>query len=115
MIRILLALALVHGAMCAQAQTQPTNLIPNPVAYSARPGSVCRDKIANLHQKVRISEKVLLRHLEGQKLTDWQLKSAYWLEVGKKGVKVGGKGFNKPMYDTGALYRAFSYEVKTKG
>ena len=88
MIRILLALALVHGAMCAQAQTQPTNLIPNPVAYSARPGSVCRDKIADLHQKVRISEKVLLRHLEGQKLTDWQLKSAYWLEVGKKGVKI---------------------------
>ena len=40
-----------------------------------------------------------------------------WLynRVGKKGVKVSGKGFNKPLYDTGTLYRAFSYEVKAKG
>ena len=36
-------------------------------------------------------------------------------QVGKKEVKISGKGFNKPMYKTGALYRAFSYEVKAKG
>ena len=30
-----------------------------------------------------------------------------------KPVLVPGKGFNKPMYDTGALYESFDYEVKT--
>ena len=29
-----------------------------------------------------------------------------------KPVYVPGKGFNKPMYHTGALYNAFSFEVK---
>ena len=27
-------------------------------------------------------------------------------------VHVEGKGFNKPLYDTGELYHAFSFEVK---
>ena len=84
--KILFALALACGAMSAQAQ--PANFIPAPVAYSPCSGSVCSQKVANLPQKVRISEKALLRHLEGRKLNDWQLKSAYWLELGKKGVKI---------------------------
>ena len=34
--------------------------------------------------------------------------SGGWIynRVAKKGVPVGGKGFNKPLYDTGALYRS---------
>ena len=28
----------------------------------------------------------------------------------KKAVYVPGKGFNKPLFDTGALYDAFDYE-----
>ena len=42
--------------------------------------------------------------------------SGGWIynRVAKKGVKVAGKGFNKPLYRTGALYNAFSYEVKKK-
>lgn len=42
----------------------------------------------DLREKVHISEKALLHHLEGMELADWQLKSAYWLELGKKGVKI---------------------------
>ena len=34
--------------------------------------------------------------------------------VAKKGVYVGGKGFNKPLFDTGALYDAFGYEIEEK-
>ena len=30
----------------------------------------------------------------------------------KKGVYVSGKGFSKPLYDTGALYEAFDYEIE---
>ena len=30
----------------------------------------------------------------------------------KKGVYVPGKGFNKPLFDTGALYEAFGYEIE---
>ena len=84
--RILIALALAFGPM--NVQPQPTNLIPAPVEYSVRPGSVSLDKLAGQGEKVRISPKALLRRLEGRKLADWQLKSAYWLELGKKGVKI---------------------------
>ena len=34
--------------------------------------------------------------------------------VARVGVPVSGKGFNKPLYDTGELYNSFSYEVKEK-
>ena len=34
-----------------------------------------------------------------------------WNRVAKKGVYVSGKGFNKPLYDTGELYNAFGYEI----
>jgi len=30
----------------------------------------------------------------------------------KKGVYIPGKGFNKPLFDTGALYKAFDYEIE---
>ncbi len=42
--------------------------------------------------------------------------SGGWIynRVAKKGVKVSGKGFDKPMYDTGELYNSFSYEVVSK-
>ena len=32
-----------------------------------------------------------------------------------KPVRVEGKGFDKPLYDTGGLYESFDYEVKTGG
>ena len=40
--------------------------------------------------------------------------SGGWIfnRVARKGVLVPGKGFNRPLYDTGALYNAFSYEVE---
>ena len=42
--------------------------------------------------------------------------SGGWIynRVAKKGVYVGGKGINKPLFDTGALYSAFGYEVKDR-
>ena len=84
--RILIAFTLACGVMNTKAQ--PTNLIPAPVEYSVRSGSISSKDMASLHEKVRISEKALLRRLEGRKLADWQLKSAYWLELGKKSVKI---------------------------
>ena len=84
---ILLALAFVCGLMCVKAQAQ-LNLIPAPVEYSARSGCISSKEMAGLHEKVRISQKTLLRLLKGRKLEDWQLKSAYQLELGKKGVKI---------------------------
>ena len=32
----------------------------------------------------------------------------------RKGVYVQGKGFDKPLYDTGALYRSFSWEIVSR-
>ena len=42
--------------------------------------------------------------------------SGGWIynRVAKKGVPVEGKGFDKPLYDTGQLYRDFDYEVKKR-
>ena len=34
--------------------------------------------------------------------------------VAKKGVPVGGKGFDKPLYDTGQLYNDFDFEITGK-
>ena len=40
--------------------------------------------------------------------------SGGWIfnRVARKGVYVSGKGFNKPLFDTGALYSAFDSEVE---
>ena len=42
--------------------------------------------------------------------------SGGWIynRVAKKGVPVEGKGFNKPLYDTGVLYNDFDYDVKKR-
>lgn len=69
-------------------QPEPADLIPAPVELTVRSGSVSSQKLTNLPQKVTISEKALLGRLNGRKLTDWQLKSAYWMEIGKRGVKI---------------------------
>ena len=85
---MLMALALAFLSKSAQAQSQPTNLIPAPAVYSEQPGTISPNRLEALRQKVRISEKALRRRLEGRELADWQMKSAYWLEVGRKGVKI---------------------------
>ena len=40
--------------------------------------------------------------------------SGGWMynRAAKKAVYIPGKGFNKPLYDTGALYDAFDYEIE---
>ena len=42
--------------------------------------------------------------------------SGGWIynRAAKKGVPVRGKGFNKPLYDTGALYSDFDYEIRER-
>ena len=35
-----------------------------------------------------------------------------WNRAAKKAAYVKGKGFNKPLFDTGALYDAFGYEIE---
>ena len=85
---ILISLAFAFGLTNVQAQAQPTDLIPAPAEYSVSPGCISSKEMAGLHEKVRISPKALLRLLKGRKLEDWQLKSAYQLELGKKGVKI---------------------------
>ncbi|MCR5434745.1 MAG: beta-N-acetylhexosaminidase [Bacteroidaceae bacterium] len=85
---ILLALTLALGPMGSHAQSQPTHLIPAPAEYSVRSGTVSPDAMASLHEKVLISEKALLRRLDGRQLTPWQLKSAYWLTLGRRSLKI---------------------------
>ena len=38
-----------------------------------------------------------------------------WNRAAKKAVYVPGKGINKPLFDTGALYDAFDYEIENAG
>ena len=35
-----------------------------------------------------------------------------WNRAAKKDVYIKGKGFNKPLFDTGNLYNAFGYEIE---
>ncbi len=81
--RILIAFFAVLLVAAVEAQTQQTNLIPAPAEYK-----VCKGFAKLSKCKVVKSEKALLHRLEGRELADWQLKSAYWLELGKKGVRI---------------------------
>ena len=83
-----LMLASGCGPKDVQTQCEPADLIPAPVELVVASGSVTSDELADLPEKVKVSEKAILRRLEGQKLTDWQLKSAYWMEIGKKGIRI---------------------------
>ena len=67
---------------------QPKDIIPAPVEYAVQPGSIRSDELARMPEKVRISEGAVRRRLKGRGLADWQIKSAYWLEVGKKRVTI---------------------------
>ena len=42
--------------------------------------------------------------------------SGGWMRnrVSGRPVHIAGKGFNKPLYDTGVLYAAFSYEIRPR-
>ena len=79
-----------HGVLYVKVprMTGPGDLIPAPVEYSLLPGSIRTDGLTQMPEDVRISESDLRQRLNGRKLADWQLKSAYWLEVGEKGVKI---------------------------
>jgi hypothetical protein len=79
-----------HGVLYVKVpgMTGPGDLIPAPVEYSVLPGSIRTDGLTQMPADVRISESDLRQRLNGRKLADWQLQSAYWLEVGEKGVKI---------------------------
>ena len=89
-----LGIVLLAVASCAPKHSevaggaQPGDIIPLPVEYSAQPVGITTEVLKQLPERVRISESALRQHLNGKQLTDWQLKSAYWLEVGKRGVKI---------------------------
>ena len=83
-----LMLAFSCGQKTTESLSEPAGLIPAPVEMIVNPGSISSNDLAKLPKKVKVSEKALLRRLEGQSLTDWQLKSAYWMEVEPKTVKI---------------------------
>lgn len=64
------------------------NMIPAPVKLTVSSGSVSSKELAALPEKVKISKKSLLTHLKGQDLTDWQLESAYRIEISPEAVKI---------------------------
>ena len=85
---VCMALALSYGCKDVQPLSEPADLIPAPVEMTVTPGSISSEGLASLPVKEKISEKALLRHLEGQELTEWQIKSAYWMEITPKCVKI---------------------------
>ena len=78
-----------HGVLYVKVRkmTGPGSIIPAPAEYSVLPGSVRVDGWTQ-SPTVRVSESALRQRLEGRELADWQLKSAYWMEIGKEGVKI---------------------------
>lgn len=78
----------ISSAPKEQETARPGDLIPAPVEYALKDGLVESAKVLQLPQKVKISEKALSKRLSGRELAPWQVKGAYWLEVGKKGVKI---------------------------
>ena len=85
---VCMVLALSYGCKDVQPLSEPADLIPAPVEMTVTPGSISSEGLASLPVKEKISEKELLRYLEGQELTEWQIKSAYWMEITPKCVKI---------------------------
>ena len=79
-----------HGVLYVKVPgvSGPGDIIPAPVEYSVLPGCIQADGLTQLPEEVLVSESALRQQLQGRELADWQLKSAYWLEVGKKGVRI---------------------------
>ena len=66
----------------------PADLIPAPVEYQVGNGCFQTTELARLAPEVKISGKRLQKRLKGRNLADWQLREAYWLEIGKKGIRI---------------------------
>jgi len=79
-----------HGVLYVKVPgvSGPGDIIPAPVEYSVLPGCIRADGLTQSPEEVLLSESALREHLQGRELADWQLKSAYWLEMGKKGVRI---------------------------
>lgn len=86
--RFIITLVITLGVISTQADDYQTNVIPVPAVYIVHPGCVNGSRLSCQRKKVRISEKALLHYLGERKLADWQLKSAYWLEIGEKEVRI---------------------------
>ena len=86
----------------------PEDLIPLPVMYAPGNGCIPSARLSQMEPVVKLSEKKLRKRLEGQALADWQLKQAYWLEIGKKGVKVEAAD------EQGAFYALQSLQMLTE-
>lgn len=85
---VFITLTLSCKPMNTDSESKTTNLIPAPAELALRPGNISSETLCNLPEKVKISSKALLRRLKDHELTDWQLKAAYWLEIGTRGVKI---------------------------
>lgn len=85
---VCMLLAFSYGCKDALPLCEPADLIPAPVEITAKPGCISADVLVSLPEKVKVSQKALLRYLEGQELADWQLKSAYRMEISPKSVKI---------------------------
>ena len=66
----------------------PADLIPAPVEYQVGNGCIHTTDLSRLDPAVSISGKKLLKRLKGRNLADWQLRQAYWLEIGKRGIRI---------------------------
>ena len=96
-----------HGVLYVRVGRTP-NLIPAPVEYQTGKGSISSAQLTQLTPVVTISEKSLQKRLDGQELTDWQLKQAYWMEIGKEGVRIEAAD------EQGAFYARQSLKMLTE-
>ena len=72
----------------AFSMTGPADIIPVPVQYSTRTGSIESRRLLKETPTVRLSSRALLRKIGKHGLKDWQLQSAYCLKISKKGAQI---------------------------
>ena len=85
-IRLIALAAALLAANSLFAQSGPKDIIPAPVQYEITQGTTRLPQAKDMD--IRIGEKKFFSRIKGFGLEDWQVKSAYYLELTPKGLHI---------------------------
>ncbi|MBO6160574.1 MAG: beta-N-acetylhexosaminidase [Bacteroidales bacterium] len=85
-IRLIALAAALLAANSLFAQSSPKDIIPAPVQYEITQGTTRLPQAKDMD--IRIGEKKFFSRIKGFGLEDWQVKSAYYLELTPKGLHI---------------------------
>lgn len=94
--------AVLVTTTCVMAQSGPKDIIPAPFHYEVTKGTTSLPEAADMD--IRIGSKKFLSRIKGYGLEDWQVKSAYYLELSPKGLHIEAADYEGFFYAIQSAY-----------